>query len=242
MTSMSIKFFQRLSTQISLLVGFVGVAMFVSLATFTITEQTTENRHVVEQEVLTTARMMQATFDRVVRYERTDLLHEILSQLQDQPNVLAAFIYNREGRIEYAADHHWLDKPLYQALNITPQTWHELNANSDITLHHVEDQGRLIVYVPLTVSSDFPEFRPFSLMIAFEQKHTFWSVAQSRITTLTIQLIIVLLLVALLHRYLNYRISKRLGHMQTGVQAMRDEQQRVAIDVRGKDDIAALAR
>ena len=30
--------------------------------------------------------------------------------------------------------------------------------------------------------------------------------------------------------------------MQTGVQAMRDEQQRVAIDVRGKDDIAALAR
>ncbi|MBL74235.1 GGDEF domain-containing phosphodiesterase [Idiomarina baltica] len=242
MTSMSIKFFQRLSTQISLLVGFVGVAMFVSLATFTITEQTTENRHVVEQEVLTTARMMQATFDRVVRYERTDLLHEILSQLQDQPNVLAAFIYNREGRIEYAADHHWLDKPLYQALNIAPQTWHELNANSDITLHHVEDQGRLIVYVPLTVSSDFPEFRPFSLMIAFEQKHTFWSVAQSRITTLTIQLIIVLLLVALLHRYLNYRISKRLGYMQTGVQAMRDEQKRVAIDVRGKDDIAALAR
>jgi uncharacterized membrane protein affecting hemolysin expression len=73
----------------------------------------------------------------VVRYERTDLLHEILSQLLEQPNVLAAFIYNREGRIEYAADHHWLDKPLYQALNIAPQTWHELNANSDITLHHV---------------------------------------------------------------------------------------------------------
>lgn len=82
MTSTPIKFFQRLSTQISLLVGFVGVAMFFSLALFTITEQAEENRRIVEQEVRTTAQMMQATFDRVVRYERTDLLDEILESVK----------------------------------------------------------------------------------------------------------------------------------------------------------------
>ncbi|PYE33360.1 PAS domain S-box-containing protein/diguanylate cyclase (GGDEF)-like protein [Idiomarina fontislapidosi] len=242
MTSTPIKFFQRLSTQISLLVGFVGVAMFLSLAAFTISEQAEENRHVVEQEVRTTAQMMQATFDRVVRYERTDLLDEILRQLKQQPNVLAAFIYDRNGDIVFAPEPTWIDAPLYQALRLSPETWQTLNNNTQITLHHVKDQGRLIVYVPLSVSSDYPEFRPYSLMLAFQQGHTWWTVAQSRVTTLAIQFLIVMVLVVLLHRYLNYRITKRLGRMQAGVQAMGEEQQHISIDVRGRDDIAVLAR
>ncbi|RUO75956.1 EAL domain-containing protein [Idiomarina seosinensis] len=237
-----VKFWQSLSTKATVLVATVSICVFIGLVGLTLNHQMLENRSLAERELRTTGFLTQATLNRIIRYGYPELIKEVIAELEVHRRVDRALIYDPYGRVVYSTMTTDQGRRLQRVVDDLPKPFLK-SAGKYSELVFQPEQDRFLSKVPLTGAVDDNQtVQDWSLLIVYRHQESLFAIANQRLGTLLIELILVLVLASMLKLYLHRKLTLPLQRLQQGVEKLKDASTEIKIPLKDNDELGLMAR